>query len=60
MVAFLIHKLLIVQVRLYDPRAQRRPVINMTFQDEALTCLTATSMEKYLCIFSHFHINVSR
>lgn len=35
-----------MQVRLYDPHAQRRPVINLTIKDEALTCLSVTPKEK--------------
>lgn len=39
-------------VRLYDPRAQRRPMINITIQDEALTCLNVTSKEKHIIVGS--------
>ncbi|KAL6261201.1 hypothetical protein P5V15_008726 [Pogonomyrmex californicus] len=39
-------------IRLYDPRAQRRPVINMTMQDEALTCLTIAPKEKHIIVGS--------
>ncbi|XP_011330231.1 WD repeat-containing protein 74 isoform X1 [Ooceraea biroi] len=39
-------------IRLYDPRAQRRPVINTTIQDEALTCLCITPAERHIIVGS--------
>ncbi|KAH0953305.1 hypothetical protein HN011_002566 [Eciton burchellii] len=39
-------------VRLYDPRTQRRPVINITMQDEALTCLSVTPKENHIIVGS--------
>lgn len=39
-------------VRLYDPHAQRRPVINLTIKDEALTCLSVTPKEKHIIVGS--------
>ncbi|XP_070157663.1 WD repeat-containing protein 74 [Polyergus mexicanus] len=39
-------------VHLYDPNAQRRPVINLTIQDEALTCLSTTLKEKHIIVGS--------
>ncbi|XP_032673869.1 WD repeat-containing protein 74 [Odontomachus brunneus] len=39
-------------VRLYDPRAQRRPVINITHQDEAFTCMCVTLKEKHIIVGS--------
>ncbi|CAL1679409.1 unnamed protein product [Lasius platythorax] len=39
-------------VRLYDPYAQRRPVIDLTIKDEALTCLSVTPKEKYIIVGS--------
>ncbi|EFN87461.1 WD repeat-containing protein 74 [Harpegnathos saltator] len=35
-------------IRLYDPRAQRRPVVNITYQDESFTCMCVTSKEKHI------------
>ncbi|XP_020280603.1 WD repeat-containing protein 74 [Pseudomyrmex gracilis] len=37
-------------VRLYDPRAQRRPTINLTIVDEALTCMSVTPREKCIIV----------
>lgn len=39
-------------VRLYDPRVQRRPVINVTIEDQALTCMSTTSKEKCIIVGS--------
>ncbi|XP_011310518.1 WD repeat-containing protein 74 [Fopius arisanus] len=39
-------------VRLYDPSAQRRPVINLEVKDEALTTLAVAPKEKHIIIGS--------
>lgn len=39
-------------VHLYDPNAQRRPVINLTIQGEALTCLSVTPKNKHIIVGS--------
>ncbi|XP_053975537.1 WD repeat-containing protein 74 isoform X1 [Hylaeus volcanicus] len=39
-------------VRLYDPKTQRRPVINLEVEGEALTTLTVTPREKQIIVGS--------
>ncbi|KYN00734.1 PREDICTED: WD repeat-containing protein 74 [Cyphomyrmex costatus] len=39
-------------IHLYDPRSQRRPVIDMTVQDEAWTCLDIAPKEKHIIVGS--------
>ncbi|XP_014473100.1 PREDICTED: WD repeat-containing protein 74 isoform X2 [Dinoponera quadriceps] len=39
-------------IRLYDPRVQRRPVINITHQDEAFTCSCIAPKEKHIIVGS--------
>ncbi|KAK1128298.1 hypothetical protein K0M31_002767 [Melipona bicolor] len=39
-------------VRLYDPKSQRRPVINVEIKEEALTCLTVAPREKQIIVGS--------
>ncbi|XP_012251897.2 WD repeat-containing protein 74 [Athalia rosae] len=39
-------------IRLYDPGAQRRPVLNLLLKNEALTALTTTSKEKHVVVAS--------
>ncbi|XP_012230167.2 WD repeat-containing protein 74-like [Linepithema humile] len=39
-------------IRLYDSRAQRRPVINMQIQDKSWSCLSVTSKDKHIIVGS--------
>ncbi|XP_076646423.1 WD repeat domain 74 lethal (2) k09848 [Halictus rubicundus] len=39
-------------VQLYDPKTQRRPVVNLEVKDEALTTLAVTSREKQIIVGS--------
>ncbi|XP_076624688.1 WD repeat domain 74 lethal (2) k09848 isoform X1 [Colletes latitarsis] len=39
-------------IRLYDPKMQRRPVINLEIKDEALTTLAITQQEKQIIVGS--------
>lgn len=36
------------KIRLYDPGSQRRPVINLRIEDQALTTLATAPKEKYV------------
>lgn len=37
-------------MRLYDPKSQRRPVINVEVKNEALTTLTVVPQKRYVYI----------
>ena len=38
-------------MRLYDPKSQRRPVINVEVKDAALTTLTVVPQKRYIYIY---------
>ena len=40
------------KVRLYDPKSQRRPVINVEVKDAALTTLTVVPQKRYIYIYN--------
>jgi len=42
----------LLKLRIYDPRAQRRPVLNMEFPEKALTSIAAGPTDGYISLMN--------